>query len=57
MTRTEAIDTICANLARFGEEDLTTLARVSITRLQPAAEFRLTTDACLAARRAARDPA
>ena len=57
MTRTEAIDTICANLARFGEEDLTTLAQVSIAWVQPGSEFRLTTDACLAARREARDPA
>ena len=57
MTRTEAIDTICANLARFGEGDLTTLAQVSIAWVQPGSEFRLTTDACLAARREARDPA
>ena len=85
MTRTEAIDTIAANLSRLGEEELTTLVQVTTNWVQPASEFRLTeaerqavecsladfkagraltldeaearTDAVLASRRAARDPA
>lgn len=42
MTRTEAINTIAANLSRLGEEELTTLVEVTTSWVQPAQDFKLT---------------
>lgn len=42
MIRTEAINTIAANLTRLDEDELATLVQVTTSWTQPAADFKLT---------------
>ena len=55
MTRTEAIETIAANLSRLGEEDLVMLVEVTTSMTQPSGVFKLTDAERLAVERSRED--